>query len=72
MARGNKSTRLDLHDALSRRAYNNAILCTYTFDPLFFEATGNEADDARIVAGFEADGAEFRDDAGDIGVSRRE
>ena len=37
MARGNKSTKLDLHDALSRRTYNNAILCTYTFDPLFFE-----------------------------------
>jgi hypothetical protein len=37
MARGSKNTRLDLHDALSRRTYHNAILCTYTFEPLFFE-----------------------------------
>jgi len=37
MARANKNPRLDLHDALSRRTYHNAVLCTYTFDPLFFE-----------------------------------
>lgn len=37
MARANSKSRLDLHDALSQQAYNNAVLCTYTFDPLFFE-----------------------------------
>jgi hypothetical protein len=37
MPRTNKKSRLDLHDALSRRTYHNAVLCTYTFDPLFFE-----------------------------------
>src|ERR1035441_1367266 len=37
MARGNRTTKLDLHDALSSRTYHNAILCTYTFEPLFFE-----------------------------------
>ena len=37
MARANRNSRLDLHEALSRRTYHNAVLCTYTFDPLFFE-----------------------------------
>ena len=37
MARTNKNSRLDLHEALSRRTYHNAVLCTYTFNPLFFE-----------------------------------
>jgi hypothetical protein len=37
MARTNKNVRLDLPDALSRHTYHNAVLCTYTFDPLFFE-----------------------------------
>jgi len=37
MARSNKTARLDLHDALSKRTYHNAVLCTYTFEPLFFE-----------------------------------
>jgi len=37
MARTNRNSRLDLHGALSQRTYHNAVLCTYTFDPLFFE-----------------------------------
>ncbi len=37
MARANKNVRLDLHDALSRHTYQNAVLCTYTFEPSFFE-----------------------------------
>ena len=37
MARVNKNSRLDLHEALSRRTFHNAVLCTFTFDPLFFE-----------------------------------
>jgi hypothetical protein len=37
MARQNKSSRIDLHDALSRRTYHNAVLCTYTFEARFFE-----------------------------------
>jgi hypothetical protein len=37
MARASKNVRLDLHEALCRRSYNNAVLCAYTFDPLFFE-----------------------------------
>jgi hypothetical protein len=37
MGRTNKDSRLDLHEALSRRTYHNAVLCTYTFNPLFFE-----------------------------------
>ncbi len=37
MARPNRISRLDLHEALSKHAYHNAVLCTYTFDPLFFE-----------------------------------
>jgi hypothetical protein len=37
MARANKNARLDLHDALSRHTYHNAVLCTYTFEPSFFE-----------------------------------
>lgn len=37
MGRQNKSSRIDLHDALSRRTYHNAVLCTYTFEARFFE-----------------------------------
>src|SRR4051812_15912306 len=37
MARLNKSARIDLHDALTRRTYHNAVLCTYTFEARFFE-----------------------------------
>jgi hypothetical protein len=37
MARATKNSRLDLHEALSSRMYHNAVLCTFTFDPLFFE-----------------------------------
>jgi phosphatidylserine/phosphatidylglycerophosphate/cardiolipin synthase-like enzyme len=37
MARANKGSKLDLHDALSRYVYHNAFLCTYTFEPFFFE-----------------------------------
>ena len=36
MARTTKK-RLDLHESLSRPTFDNAIICTYTFDPLFFE-----------------------------------
>lgn len=37
MARDAKSSRIDLHEELSQRTYHNAVLCTYTFDPRFFE-----------------------------------
>lgn len=37
MARQSKSSRIDLHEALVRRTYHNAVLCTYTFDARFFE-----------------------------------
>src|SRR5271165_3393441 len=37
MPRVSKNSRLDLHEALSRRTFHNAVLCTFTFDPLFFE-----------------------------------
>lgn len=29
--------KLDLHDALSRESFDHAVLCTFTFDPSFFE-----------------------------------
>jgi HKD family nuclease len=29
--------KLDLHDALSRGSFDHAVLCTFTFDPSFFE-----------------------------------
>jgi HKD family nuclease len=37
MACASKSSRLNLHEALSQRTYHHAVLCTYTFDPHFFE-----------------------------------
>jgi len=37
MARQSNRARLDLHDALSRGTYDNAVLCTYMFEPRFFE-----------------------------------
>ncbi|MGA9769904.1 MAG: hypothetical protein WBV94_12745 [Blastocatellia bacterium] len=32
-----KAARFDLHDALSRYSYDHAVICTYTFEPDFFE-----------------------------------
>ncbi len=32
-----KSNRFDLHKALQNKSYNHALICTYTFDPNFFE-----------------------------------
>jgi hypothetical protein len=29
--------RADLHDVLSKHAFNHAVICTFTFDPQFFE-----------------------------------
>ncbi|MBI3325843.1 MAG: hypothetical protein HYZ81_03970, partial [Nitrospinae bacterium] len=29
--------RLNLHDALERQAFDHAVICTFTFDPQFFE-----------------------------------
>jgi len=29
--------RLNLHDVLSKKSYDHAVICTYTFDPSFFE-----------------------------------
>jgi len=37
MARQSKYPRIDLHEALSRRTYHNAVLCTFTFEARFFE-----------------------------------
>src|SRR5208283_912572 len=37
MAKSNSSRRLDLHEALSKRSFQNAVICSFTFDPLFFE-----------------------------------
>lgn len=37
MARTAKKSRLDLHEALLRPSFATAVICTYTFDPLFFE-----------------------------------
>ena len=37
MTRASKSSRLNLHEALSQRTYHHAVLCTFTFDPSFFE-----------------------------------
>ena len=34
---GSELERLDLHEALRRQAYDHAVICTYTFDPNFFE-----------------------------------
>ncbi len=37
MARQSNTPRVDLHEALSRRTYHNAVLCTHTFEARFFE-----------------------------------
>jgi len=31
------TARLDLHETLERHAYEHAVICTYTFEPTFFE-----------------------------------
>lgn len=31
------SKRVDMHQELKRHSYNHAVICTYTFDPQFFE-----------------------------------
>lgn len=37
MAREKKNTRFNLHDALDRWSFDHGVICTYTFDPSFFE-----------------------------------
>jgi hypothetical protein len=37
MARRKNSTRFDLHEALGRWSFEHGVVCTYTFDPRFFE-----------------------------------
>lgn len=32
-----KQTSLNLHDLLYHSSYNHAVICTYTFEPDFFE-----------------------------------
>jgi hypothetical protein len=29
--------RIDLHELLQKKAYDHAVICTYSFDPIFFE-----------------------------------
>jgi hypothetical protein len=37
VARKKIKTRLDLHEALDRWSFDHGVICTYTFDPRFFE-----------------------------------
>ena len=37
MARKKSNTRFDLHEALGRWSFDHGVVCTYTFDPRFFE-----------------------------------
>ena len=29
--------RLNLHDQLQKKSYDHAVICTFSFDPIFFE-----------------------------------